>query len=995
MIKRLWLDRETFCEDDLKEVGTYLYAETAEDLILTYAIDDGPVQVWDATEEPIPPDDLVHAMETAEEVWAHNAQFDRAIHNGPKQQHLPRIPLERWRCSMAMALSHALPGSLDDLGAALGAGIHQRKLKSGKKLINLFCKPLPANRKLRRADRFTHPVQWEEFKEYAAFDVEAMRWNVSQMPTCNWDAACIAEWHHDQVINERGFYVDTELTEAGVRASYEEKQRIHAQVRQILGCDVRVTQRDQFKALLEQRYGLQLENTQKDTFLQELKNPNLHPEAAMLLRLALQANKTSTAKYAKLHPAVQRDRRFRGGLQFCGAARTRRLAGRMFQGQNLPSRGLPPAPKVEFYINALKQDAHHLFFEDNELMWYGAAALRGVVTVPEGKKLVAADLSNIEGRLLAWLAGEKWKLKAFTAYDAGTGPDLYNITAVNIIGGDPWKVSKPNRNAFGKVPDLACVAGDTQVLTNRGFVAILEVSKNDLLWDGVEWVKHEGLSDHGVRQVVNVDGIAATPDHLINTQGTWLQAQEHATNANTLRRALETGSESWRSLHSFLGQGAVSAAFECAARVVRLNTSLLRPTCGEAWPLVAQLAVETKVSAHAKNTGATNTFVPTPHIDDACSIESLPQSTAAETPTTQRMPTMAGAESDSISLGKQTEPTAFGICSPSKDGTTQHSNWTGSIQTATTSLAICDSSRDPTTEKHSAESATCSNTSVTSRRVYDLLNAGPRNRFTVKTNSGFLVIHNSGYMGGVSGYQTFAKAYNTRMADHWETIQRQIAPEHISKARDNFKLFGHKQLVDLEIDEIEWLASETCKVAWRARHPATVKFWYALQDACMNAINQWGRTFKAGEHIRAKCTTINGHRWLLIRLPSGRYLTYYDPLLIMGQFGRKQITYMGDAAEKTGGKRGWIRVFTHGGKLTGNACQSTARDILVPALQKAETMGYATVLSVHDEGVCEVPDTPDYSADGLAAILTEERDWTRGLPLAAAGFEAYRYKKED
>jgi len=704
---KLWLDRETFGEDDLTEVGAYKYAETAEDILVSYAIDDGPVKDWDVTAEPIPAD-LRHAMEHAEEVWAHNATFDRAVQDGPKQSHLPHIDLRRWRCSMAMALSHALPASLADLGMALNLPAELQKLDTGKKLINLFCKPQPSNRKLRRCTRLTHPVEWEKFRQYARNDIAAMRESVRQMPVFNWDAACIEEYHHDQEINQRGFYADLELTAAGQRASETEKVRIHAQVAQILGCSIRVSQRDKFRDLLNERYGLDLEDTKKDTFLHVLKNSNLHPECAALLNLALQANKTSTAKYAKLHPAIQHDRRFRGGLQFCGASRTRRLAGRMFQAQNLPSRGLPKADKVELYIDTLKEDAHHLFFEDKELMWYGAAALRGVIIAPPGKKLVACDLSNIEGRMLAWVSGEQWKLDAFRAYDAGTGPDLYNITAVNIIGGDPWKVEKHNRNAFGKVPDLA-----------------------------------------------------------------------------------------------------------------------------------------------------------------------------------------------------------------------------------------------------------------------------------------------SGYMGGVSGYQTFAKAYNTRMADHWGTIQKQIAPAHISKARDNLEKFGRRQMDEMQISEIEWLASETCKVAWRARHPATVAFWYALQDAAMNAINEWGKTFRAGKLVKVKCVTVNGHRWLIVRLPSGRYLTYYDPKLLPGSFGRKQITYMGDAAEKAGDKRGWIRVYTHGGKMTGNVCQSTARDILVPALQKAETMGYLPVISVHDEGVCEVPDHPSFSVEGLSALLTEERDWTKGLPLAASGFEGPRYKKED
>ena len=141
MSDRLWLDRETFSAIDLKEVGTYRYAETAEDLMISYAIGDGPARVWDRTAEELH-DELYYAMEDEDgEVWAHNAQFDKAIHNGPAQSHLPHIVLERWRCSMAMALSHALPGGLDDLCRVLKLPSDMAKLKDGKKLIEREYRP--------------------------------------------------------------------------------------------------------------------------------------------------------------------------------------------------------------------------------------------------------------------------------------------------------------------------------------------------------------------------------------------------------------------------------------------------------------------------------------------------------------------------------------------------------------------------------------------------------------------------------------------------------------------------------------------------------------------------------------------------------------------------------------------------------------------------------------------------------------------------------------
>lgn len=378
-MKILWLDRETWSERDLKEVGTYEYADDAEDLLIAYAIDDGPVQVWDVTAEPMP-EDLREALERAEEVWAHNAPFDKAIHNGPKQAHLPRVELTRWRCSMAQALSHALPASLDELCEVLNVPVELAKLKDGKKLVALFTRPQPTNRKVRRATRETHPDEWERFKQYAGNDISAMRECVKRMPRWNWDATAIDEWHCDQRINERGFAVDRALTRAGAAAAIVEKERIGARFRELTHGEVdRPSQRAQFQAYVLQEFGVDLPDTTKDTFTQMLKNPALDPRLAELMSLSMAANKTSTAKYARLEPAIQKDDRFRGGLQFAGAGRTRRWAGRMFQPHNLPSRGLPDAEVIEEYIQALKEVGADIDLYFDNLMLFGAAALRGVV----------------------------------------------------------------------------------------------------------------------------------------------------------------------------------------------------------------------------------------------------------------------------------------------------------------------------------------------------------------------------------------------------------------------------------------------------------------------------------------------------------------------------------------------------------------------------------------------------------------------------------------
>jgi DNA polymerase bacteriophage-type len=705
-MSELFTDIETYSSIDIG-CGLDNYKSGAELLMLQYAIGDAPVRVVDvANGEPVPREFKEAYQDPSVVKIAHNASFEITLLN---TLGFP-TPIEQWQCSMARALSHALPPDLDTLGKVLGLPEEQQKIAEGKRLIRLFCQPQPANRKVQRPTKATHPEEWARFCEYGRIDVEALRAVWRRLPSWNWRPEDIALWHLDQRINSRGFAADVELAAAGSRAAATEKARLADRFSELTG-GLKPTQRAQVQKHLNSRFDLTLTSTAKPFVepLTKCKDPELREIASIIL----DANKTSTAKYPAVAQRIAPDRRLRGALQFAGAGRTRRWAGRGAQFQNLPSRGLPPASEIELYIDLLKAGAPvELFF--NNLMLLGAASLRGLVVAPPGKKLVCADLSNIEGRMLAWVSDEQWKLRAFRDYDTilgydakgdaiRKGPDLYNITANMIIGVDPWKVEKKDRNVFGKVPDLA-----------------------------------------------------------------------------------------------------------------------------------------------------------------------------------------------------------------------------------------------------------------------------------------------SGYQGGVAGYQTFAKAYGVRMADHWDTIKTCVPPEHITKARENSqKEWAKKQVVDLEISELEWLASESCKVAWRAKHPATVAFWYALQDAAKNAIRNVGATFKVGQHIAVGCRKHAGHLWLLIKLPSGNFITYFEPSLI-----DDSIVYWGMASEEGSTTRAWVQCFTHGGKLTGNVCQTTARDLLAYNMAAIEAAGYQIVLTVHDEVICEAPDTPEYSEARLSALLATSPPWATGLPLASAGFEAQRYKKE-
>ena len=460
----LYLDTETFCPVPIGN-GSHAYAEKAEVLLATYAWDDGPVACLDFTDGDTL-DQLAPLITQARLIVIHNSSFDRTV---LRWQGIVIEP-ERVYDTMVQAYLHSLPGGLGPLCDVLGVPTDKAKDKDGKRLIHLFCKPLPKNNILRRATRHTHPEEWERFKTYAMLDIEAMRAARTAMPVWNFpepgsntgDQREVRLWQLDQKINDRGFAVDTVLAEAAVRAAKRASKSLAARTAEITEEQVQATtQRDALLTYFREEHDLTPPDLKKGT-VRDLLKLELPTEVRELLENRLQASATAPAKYGALLKSVSSDTRLRGTIQFAGAARTARFSGRIFQPHNLP-RPTMKGPAIEAGIRAIKAGTEDMIYDN--VMDLCGNAVRGCVVAPEGHKLVIADLSNIEGRVLAWLAGEQWKLDAFRDYDTvlpdGTrrGHDLYKIGAGLILGKPPEDVTDDERQVSGKIPELACGYG--------------------------------------------------------------------------------------------------------------------------------------------------------------------------------------------------------------------------------------------------------------------------------------------------------------------------------------------------------------------------------------------------------------------------------------------------------------------------------------------------------------------------------------------------------
>lgn len=435
MTSLLYLDTETFSEADLKKVGSYAYAEhpTTEVIICTYAVDDGPVEVWDCTSESVMPISLRVALRNVMrgrmKIVGHNfLMFDRLI---MKHCWGFDIPVSNTIDTMIWAFRHALPGSLGALCEVLGVSADNAKDKRGKALIQRFSKPTPKNYKIRRYTAETHPDEWVLFIKYAVSDITAMREVFHKLP--RWGNSEFEDrvLELDQLINDRGFKVDVALAEAAIEAVEKHKAQLQEEAQRKYGGSL--TGKDFLPILRELAPAHRIHNAQKSTLNDLLADDDLPDDARTIIEMRLGAASTASTKYNPLLLGRSSDDRRRGCLQYGGAKRTLRWAGKGFQPQNL-ARGYYHDDELDKGISALLKGRAHRRFDVAKLT---ASTVRSCIIPEVGHKFVVADYSNVEGRGLAWLAGEETALDTFRA-----GLDIYCVTAGKMFGMDPDDIKK-------------------------------------------------------------------------------------------------------------------------------------------------------------------------------------------------------------------------------------------------------------------------------------------------------------------------------------------------------------------------------------------------------------------------------------------------------------------------------------------------------------------------------------------------------------------------
>jgi DNA polymerase len=445
-MKHISIDIETYSSINLAKSGVYRYCKSNdfEILLFGYSIDSGAVHVIDlARGEKLPKEITDALLDPTVMKWAYNAAFERVClsHNLGKW-----LEPDSWHCTMVWAATLGLPLSLE--GAALVTGADKQKLTEGKELIRYFsvpCKPTKTNGERTRNLPECSLDKWERFKAYNARDVEtemAIATKLSMFPVPE------DEWMNyilDQQINDRGILLDMPFVKQAIRCDEQSKAALTRSIREITDLE-NPNSVIQMKAWLAEN-GLETDTLGKAVVIELLKTAPEDLAEVLLLRQSLA--KSSVKKYTAMENAVCRDGRVRGLLQFYGANRTGRFAGRLVQVQNLPQNHLPDLAQARKLVKVRNFDALEMLYNSVPIVL--SELIRTAFVPKQGFKFIVADFSAIEARVIAWLAGETWRNEVFATHGK-----IYEASASQMFRVPIEEITKGSTlRQKGKIAELA------------------------------------------------------------------------------------------------------------------------------------------------------------------------------------------------------------------------------------------------------------------------------------------------------------------------------------------------------------------------------------------------------------------------------------------------------------------------------------------------------------------------------------------------------------
>lgn len=951
----LHLDIETYSTVDLKKNTVYRYVEDEHWMILicSWCIGQGEIHTAYGHEEikAIP-----GLFDPAVKKIAHNSDFERINFSALKG--LPvgtYIDPEEYIDTAVLASLWGYPRSLKGFCKVVGG---EAKDEAGGRLINMFSVP---NRKGGRTLPEERPADWDAYVEYNRQDVISMRDNIYQLGKGFPSAEEYEAWITATRINDRGIKIDTALAGAAHRQYEANKARDLARVKEITGLD-NPNSVQQFKGWLADQ-GFEMESIDKAHVAELLERDDLPDEVREAVERKQLAALSAATKYVIAQGSTNSDGRLRGTIKYSNA-NTGRMTGVTLSIQNLPR---------DHFTDA--EGEHDTEAEQ-------AAIDKLLAGVPVGsedlKKLVrpllvgpftVSDYSAIEARLTAWAAGEDSVLESFRK-----GEDIYVATAERMGGA---KAGFDRQR--GKSATLGCIAEGSLVLTDRGLTPIENVGVADKVWDGVEFVRHEGVVYKGQKEVMHYDGLTATPDHKV-----------------------------WASFEGEPRTVRLDYAASCGARLIRTGSSGAPVRLGEDHQPGGALHPEGL--AHADDVDRVHRMRTTAVVESGKlalgSLEGLPvvqQSTrtpeipgsdshrgqtALHESTRSKLEALRskrdhlrlpfGYRSGALGSGElrgATSEARTGSCGQ-RQGVCPGEPSLGNTCAEYGQQADYDSGRVPTRglalrgggseeevspgvlprgdhrartscSKGEAQELARNRTTVA---VYDILNAGPRHRFTVSD----VLVHNCGFGGGAGALLNLGGA--------------KIYPKGTP-------------------DDVIWEGLTSLVETWRVAHPHIVSWWKQVHTA-------FDKGGPASRRIPVDVEIVGNDRY--VWLPSGRALVYHNC--------RREYVQPKDRNGKPlpYRRRAWVcdavvgngtqRRIVGGPTQVENIIQAIGRDLLTHALVNVERAGFRTVTHVHDEIVTET--TGGLTVERLSSLMCDLPDWAEGLPVEAAGYTTQRYRKD-